>query len=247
MPELVLRGVSVRYPDRGGTVAALDGMDATFRDGMNVIVGYSGSGKTTLLECVLGLRPYEGVITLDGADLAEISTQDRNFAYATEECTLFPGYTVFENIAFPLKMMGAGRAEITARVREMAALTGLTPCLSRNIKHISAGQQQKTAIARALIKHPSVCLLDEPLSGVDGAARTELRHWMRALLRRMGCMAIYVTHDIREAVALADCLYVLDEGKMQISGDPRDVMASGDPVVESLMEGTFRDGRPLYW
>ena len=247
MPEIDVRGVSVRYLHRGETVAALDGMDATFRDGMNVIVGYSGSGKTTLLECILGLRPYEGTILLDGTDLAGTATKDRNFAYVTEECTLFPGYTVFDNIAFPLKMLGAGRDEVTSRVREMAELTGLTPCLSRNIKHISAGQQQKTAIARALIKRPSVCLFDEPLSGVDGAARTELRHWMRALLGRLGCMAIYVTHDIREAVALADCLWVVNDGKMQISGDPRAVMASGDPVVESLMEGTFQNGRPLYW
>lgn len=247
MPEIELREVSVLYQNRGETTAALDGMNAVFGDGMNVVVGYSGSGKTTMLECILGLRPYTGTILLNGTDLAKTATKDRNFAYVTQECTLFPGYTVFDNIAFPLKMMGASRSEITARVREIAAVTGLTPCLSRNIKHISAGQQQKTAIARALIKRPTACLFDEPLSGVDGVARTELRHWMRALLCKVGCMAIYVTHDIREAIALADRLYVVNDGKMEISGDPRAVMESGNPIVGSLMEGTFRDGKPFYW
>lgn len=247
MAEIVLQDVTVAYRSRGETVYALNGMSATFSGGFNVVVGYSGGGKTTLLSCILGLCPYEGTILLDGYDLADVATQNRNFAYVTQDCTLFPGQTVFDNIAFPLKVMGAGREEITRRVREMAALTGLTPCLARNVRHVSAGQQQKTAIARALVKNPSVCLMDEPLSGVDSAAKVELRHWIRGLLSRLGCMTIYVTHDMREASALADRLYVIHEGKLEVSGDPRSVFGSGNPVVNSLLEGTFQDGKPLYW
>ncbi len=247
MPKIEVCDVRVLYGRGKRTVSALDGFNAEFQSGINVIVGYSGCGKTTLLECMLGLRAYDGKILSDGVDLADIATKDRNFGYVSEGYTLFSGATVFDNIAFPLKVVGAEREEITNRVRAIAEKTGLTPCLSRNIKHISAGQQQKTAIARALIKHPSVCLLDEPLSNIDGSAKTELRHWMKKLFSETGCMAIYVTHDIREAMSLADRLYVMNEGKNVFSGNAEELLKSDNAVVKSLLEGTFRDGKPLYW
>ena len=239
MAQIELRDVSVIYENAHEEVAALDGFSAVFGDGINVVIGSSGCGKTTLLTSVLGLTRYDGQILMNGKDLVDTAVEDRHFAYVAQNTGLFPQFTVFENIAFPLKMMGAGREEIIERVRKIAELTDLTPCLSRNIKHVSGGQQQKTAIARALVKRPSVCLLDEPFSQVDGIARVRLRQWMKELFSQFNCLAIHVTHDLPEALSLADHLYVMDEGKLAVCGRPQDVYMSGNEVMESLKVGGY--------
>ncbi|MGM9665318.1 MAG: ABC transporter ATP-binding protein [Eubacteriales bacterium] len=239
MSEIELKDVCVLYSSKKREVRALDRFSATFYDGMNVIVGYSGCGKTTLLRTVAGLLDYDGEIFVDGEDIEETEVRDRNFSFVSQEYVLYPQYTVFENIAFPLKIMGAGRKEITERVKEIAEITELTACLTRKPRHISGGQQQRTAIARALVKKPSVCLMDEPFSNTDEATRTQMRRWVKNVFVKAGCMAIYVTHDFREALAMADHLYVMDAGRLAISGTPEEVFDSGNEVVESLKAGSF--------
>lgn len=241
MSEIVLQDVSVLFTSGKNEVVALHHANATFGDGINVIVGPSGCGKTTLLKTILGLVEYEGEILLDGQDIEETDIKDRNFSFVSQNYVLYPQFTVFENIAFPLKILGASRKEITERVKEIADIVGLTVCLTRKPKHISGGQQQRTAIARALIKHPSVCFLDEPFSNSDGATREQMRRWLKNVFSKIGCMAVYVTHDLREAVALADRLYVMNEGEIVISGTPEAVFSSGNEVVESLKRGAFCD------
>lgn len=240
MSVIEVKKLSVVYKKKNKSYkVALKEMSATFVDGMNVIVGYSGCGKTTLLRSLLGLIPYSGSIILDGASLENVETKNRRFSYVSQDYALYPQYTVFDNIAFPLKIIGADREEITRRVYEMADLTDLTACLTRKPKHISGGQQQRTAIARALIKRPAACLMDEPFSNLDEQNRAEMRRWIKKTFSKTGCMGIYVTHDFAEAIVMADKLFVMNDGKLEISGTPEEIFDSGNEVVETLKEGSF--------
>lgn len=236
MPEIEVKNVSVVFKNKKQKVVALDEFSAHFKEGMNVIVGYSGCGKTTLLRCIAGLENYDGEILLDGEDLDEIAIQDRNFSFVQQNFALYPRYTVFENIAFPLKVLKASRQEITERVKEVAQLLDLTVCLNRKPKNISGGQQQRVALARALVKRPSVCLLDEPFSNTDGTMRAHTVMWLKKVLAQTGCMGIYVTHDFREALALADNLYVINDGKLELSGTPGQVYESDNAVISTFKE-----------
>lgn len=239
MSEIQIRDLSVTFKSKKREVLALNEFSATFQDGMNVIVGYSGCGKTTLLRCIAGLEDYEGEIAVDGEDLDNVPTKDRNFAFVAQNYVLYPNYTVFENIAFPLKIMRASREEITERVREMAEILDLTACLNRKPKHISGGQQQRVAIARALVKNPSVCLMDEPFSNTDDVTRTHSVRWLKTAFEAKGCMGIYVTHDFKEALMLADTLYVMNEGKLELVGTPDEVYESDNHVVKTLKESSL--------
>lgn len=238
MSEIEVKNVSVEFKSKKREAVALDDFSATFSDGMNVVVGYSGCGKTTLLRCILGLTDYDGDIYLDGQDLYDIATKDRNFSFVSQEYVLYPQYTVFENIAFPLKLLKAGREEITQRVNEMAEMLELTACLNRKPKHISGGQQQRVAIARALVKRPSVCFMDEPFSNTDEVTRMQTVRWLKKAFDATGCTCLYVTHDFKEALTLADTIYVMNEGKLEIFGTPDEIFNSNNEVVKTLKEGS---------
>ena len=236
MPQIELKDVYVEYSSRsGGKVAALNGFSAQFLNGkINVIVGSSGCGKTTLLRAVGGLVDYKGSILVGNEQVREMSPRDKNFAYVSQEYVLYPHMTIFENIAFPLKMLGAGREEIIGRVNEIAEKFDITACLSRKPRHISGGQQQRVALARALVKRPSVILMDEPLSNLDAGARMTARLFIKKNLTGINCTTLYVTHDITEAMALADKLFVMEGGRLQTSGTPTEVYNSQDTVVKEL-------------
>lgn len=238
MAELTVRDLTVVYRGKRTDVTALDGVDASFPDGINVILGYSGCGKTTLLRALLGLVPATGEILFEGRPLNGVSVAERGFSYVPQDHTLYPQCTIFENIAFPLRRLGAGREEITERVRAIAERLGLTACLTRKPRHISIGQQQRAAIARALVRDPAVCLLDEPFSAMDEEMRVSLRQWMRRVFHASGCMALYVTHDVRCAMALADHIYVMDEGRFLLSGTPEAVWQADCDVMRCLKEAS---------
>ena len=242
MSVIEARDVSVIYEGKKSDVVALDGFSAVFGEGMNVLVGYSGCGKTTLLRTIAGLTdPDEGQILLDGTDITDLAVKERNFAYVSQEYVLYPQYTVFDNIAFPLRQIGADREEILRRVREIAELTELTACLTRKPKHISGGQQQRVAIARALVRQPAVCLFDEPFSNVDVQTRARTRKWMKSTFRTLGCTSIYVTHDMGEALTMADTLYVIHDGRLEFCGSPENAAKSESVVVKALMEGSLSE------
>ena len=238
MSEIEISHLTVIYRNKKSETVALDDFSAVFPHGINVIVGYSGSGKTTLLRSILGLVEYRGSIRSDGKPLEEKEVKDRNFSYVSQEYVLYPKLTVFENIAFPLTNLHVEREEIEERVYEMASLLNLTACLNRKPKRISGGQQQRVALARALIKQPDACCLDEPFSNTDALLRDESLAWVKTAFHKCDTTAIYVTHDLREAAFLADHLFVIDEGKLVLSGTAQEVLSSENEVISALREGS---------
>lgn len=239
MSVIEVKNLSVVYETKKYETVALDDFSAVFENGMNVIVGYSGCGKTTLLRSILGLTDYDGDVLLDGENLENVMTKDKNFSYVSQEYVLYPQYTVFENIAFPLKLLKASREEIVERVKEVAQMLGLSACLNRKPKHISGGQQQRVAIARAIVKRPSVCFLDEPFSNTDEATRVQSVKWLKEVFEMTGISCLYVTHDFREALELADRIYVMNKGKLELVGTPEEIFASNNEIVRTLKEGSL--------
>lgn len=236
MPKITVSELTAIYSSKkSDDVVALDGLNAEFiSDAFNVIVGYSGCGKTTLLKCIAGLCYYDGNIFFDNVDVGGLAPSERNISYVSQEFVLYPHLTVFDNIAFPLKVAGAPKKEIIDRVKKIAEATDLTYCLTRKPKHISGGQQQRVALARALVKKPSICLFDEPLSNTDPQFRFAERRFLKDSAKRFGCTAIYVTHDFSEAMALADKLFVISDGKCVLQGDPMEIYNSDNEIVRSL-------------
>lgn len=240
MPEIVLKNLTVVLTEKRARTVAVDDVSVTFGSGkFNVIVGSSGCGKTTLLKTVAGLlRPCGGDIFFDGINAADISVRERNISYVSQNYALIPHKTVYDNISFPLRIMGAPRVETDMRVKEIAKRLKLTACLTRKPKHISGGQQQRVALARALVKRPDICLMDEPLSNLDPELRAQARTLIKNIFADSGMTVVYVTHDFREAMALADRLIVMDEGKIVEDGEPQKVYASGNPVVNDFIIGS---------
>lgn len=234
-PEMTVSHLTVRYGKGKDAVTALCDVDLSFSaGGFHVVAGYSGCGKTTLLRALSGMTEYEGEIFFNGQNAKELDTKDREMAYVSQQYILYPKMTVFDNIAYPLRTAHMSKEEICARVCAMAETLDLTPCLDRKPRHLSGGQQQRVALARALVRSPAVCLMDEPLSNTDAQTRTNLRHLLRDAQRRLGCTVVYVTHDMMEAMALADRLTILCDGKVVISDTPEAVYKSGNEVVRSL-------------
>lgn len=243
MPKIELHDVTAIYMESGKEkVVALNELNANIvSEAFNVVVGYSGCGKSTLMKCIAGIEPYDGDIIVDGQDIYGIPAEKRNFAFVSQGFSLYPHMTVFDNIALPLKVMGCKREEATNRVKKVAQALNLSACLTRKPKHISIGQQQRVAIARAIVKEPKVCLMDEPFSNLDSPTRTEIGRNLKALFKSIGCTAVYVTHDFREAMSLGDWLIVMDDGKVTVSGIPAQVYNHDNPVVQELKrEEIFR-------
>ena len=238
MANIKIENLRVTYPPKRKNieeVVAIDDLSVTLNaNAFNVIVGYSGCGKTTLLRTIAGLQNYMGKIFFDNTDAATLTPQDRNAAFVSQEYILYSHMTVFDNIATPLLAAKVPYNEIVERVTNVARDLNLQACLTRKPKQISGGQQQRVALARALVKKPDFCLLDEPLSNTDPSMRSKQRLYLKRALTNSGSTVIYVTHDIQEAMALADQLIVMHEGKVVISGDPMSVYRSGNEVVKSL-------------
>jgi iron(III) transport system ATP-binding protein len=207
----ILKGVSVAVP--AGEVVAL--------------LGPSGSGKTTLLRAIAGLEtPYRGSIGIgdhvffDAGRNVELPAEERGLGLVFQSYALWPHRTVFENVAYGLKLRSVSTAEIKARVEKTLSQIGLAHLAARYPHQLSGGQQQRVAIARALVYEPPVILLDEPLSNLDAKLREEARAWLRTLIVTLGLSAIHVTHDQVEAMAIADRIVLLDAGVIAQEGSP---------------------------
>ena len=213
---------SAYYKQKKVYAAAVDHLSLSIEKGeFFVVVGASGSGKSTLLKCILGLnRDIEGDLYIDGVSIDDMNAKDGNMAYVTQEIALYPHLTVYENIAFSLRLMHTPQDEVDRRVKEMAELTQIKWLLTRKPRQLSGGQQQRVAIARALVKHPQLLLFDEPFSNIDPALRLELRQLVKAVHRRLGATTVFVTHDLSEAFFLADRIAVLEEGNVVQIGTP---------------------------
>lgn len=221
MVSVELRELTKAY----GDVAAVRDVSLEIGRGeLFVLLGPSGCGKTTLLRLVAGLEePTRGRIYFDGRDVTDLPTQRRNTALVPQTWALWPHMTVFENVAYGLKIRGLPRREIERRVKEALELVGLSGLERRRPYQLSGGQQQRVALARALVVEPAVLLLDEPLANLDAKIRAELRGEIRRLAKSLSTTTIYVTHDQEEAFFLADRLAVMQAGSLRQVGTPEEV------------------------
>jgi ABC-type Fe3+/spermidine/putrescine transport system ATPase subunit len=201
--------------------------DVSFRVERGEIVsllGPSGSGKTTLLRIIAGLESSEaGRVYLEGQDLQGVPVHRRSIVLMFQEYALFPHRTVFENVAFGLRMRRYGREEIEARVKEMLALVGLESFGERSVVDLSGGERQRVALARSLAPEPRLLLLDEPLGALDRTLRDRLLEELSVILRRVGVTTITVTHDQAEAFALADRVVLLHDTQIVQRGTPEEI------------------------
>lgn len=189
------------------------------------LLGPSGCGKTTALRALAGLiTPTRGRIFIDDTDVTKLPSDKRQLGMVFQNYALFPTMSVWENIAFGLKVAKINKDEIRERVRAIAREVELTDAqLERNVAEMSGGQQQRVAIARALVMRPKILLLDEPLSNLDAKLRHQLRGQLKDMQRHFGITSVYVTHDQTEALSMSDGIAVMDRGEIQQVGSPRDV------------------------
>ncbi|SEW31038.1 ABC transporter ATP-binding protein [Natrinema salifodinae] len=213
--------VEKRY---GDTIAVKD-IDLTVEDGeFAILLGPSGCGKTTTLRCLAGLtEPTGGTITLGDYDITDVHPKNRNVAMVFQNFALYPHMSVRENIAYPLKVEGASPDEREERVEEVAEMLEIPELLDRDIDNLSGGQQQRVALGRAIIRRPSVFLMDEPLANLDAKLKLSMRSRIKVLQRELGITTLYVTHDQEEAMSLGDKLIVMDRGEIQQIGTPDEV------------------------
>jgi len=220
-PYLDIQHVSAAY----GATKVLDDVSLSVEKGELVaLLGSSGCGKTTLLRSIAGfVTPTAGRIVIDGRDLTGLPPEARGTAMMFQSYALWPHLDVAANIGYGLRMRGWKKPAIAARVGEMLKLMQLDGYEGRSIAQLSGGQRQRIALGRALAVDPSVLLLDEPMSNLDYKVRIELRHELRALQKRVGITAVYVTHDREEALTLADRIAVIDAGKIAQLGTPEEI------------------------
>jgi len=225
MVRVVLENVSYAYRSGRSAVEAVKDLNLAINDKeFMVLLGPSGCGKTTTLLLIAGvLRPMKGHIYFDDRIVDELDPKDRNVGMVFQNYALYPHMTVYENIAFPLKLKKLPKHEIDRRVREVAELLKIEELLSRYPRQLSGGQQQRVALARAIVKNPSLFLMDEPLSNLDAKIRVEVRAELKKLQRRLGITTIYVTHDQAEAMSLADRIAVMNAGKIMQVGTPEEL------------------------
>ncbi len=188
------------------------------------LLGASGSGKSTLLRIIAGLEPPEqGMVYWQGQDLTAMPAHLRNFGLVFQDYALFPHLSVFENVAFGLKMQNLPGTEVERRAREAMAQVNLSGFEGRRVTELSGGEQQRVALARALAPRPRLLMFDEPLGALDRALRDHLQDELRGILHATGIPAIYVTHDQEEAFAIADRVLLLHEGRIVRDGSPSEV------------------------
>jgi len=210
---------------RFGDFTALDDVSVEIPSGsLTALLGPSGSGKSTLLRVIAGLeRPDAGTVEIDGRDATTLPTQRRGVGFVFQHYAAFKHMTVRENVAFGLKVRRRPKAEIRRRVDELLELVQLPGLAGRYPSQLSGGQRQRMALARALAVEPSVLLLDEPFGALDARVRKELRAWLRRLHDDVHVTTVFVTHDQEEAMEVADRIVVMNHGRVEQVGGPRDL------------------------
>lgn len=235
MSSIRLDNVSIYYQNKKEIVIAVDEISLTFHEHkINVLIGYSGCGKTSLLNAISGYILFDGEIYLDEKNIKDIAVQKRNISYVNQEIVLYPHLTVYDNIAYPLKLLKLSREEIDIRVREVAAELDIDYLLTRKPKYLSIGQQQRVAIARAFAKKPDIILMDEPLSNLDKETSDDIKKYLKTLLNEAKSTCIYVSHNITDALYLADYVFVMNEGKVVGEYTPKEFLKCDNEVVSKL-------------
>lgn len=253
--------VSVTYP---GGHRALDEITLDIHDGEFIaLVGPSGSGKTTLLRALAGfIEPSHGQISISGETVStpelNVPVEQRGLGMVFQQHALWPHMQVSENIGYPLKLAGVRKTERSQRVNEALELVGLADMGARRPDQLSGGQRQRVALSRAIIHQPQVLLLDEALSALDEPLRASLRSQLQSMSKRLGLTVVHVTHDRSEALAIADRIVVLDQGRIQQVGTPEELVENpASPFVAQFLNdatlipgcldthGFHADGLPL--
>ncbi|HYL82374.1 MAG TPA: ABC transporter ATP-binding protein [Candidatus Acidoferrum sp.] len=237
------REMSKRY----GTLVANDRLSLTIRRGeLMTLLGPSGCGKTTALRCLTGyIHPDEGRIFLDGKDVTDVPTHQRELGMVFQNFALFPHMTVQDNVGFPLMIRSMPKGERGKLVTEALRLVRLEGYEGHYPRELSGGQQQRVGLARALVYRPKVLLLDEPLSNLDAKLREEMRFEIKEVVTRLGITAMYVTHDQAEALALSDRVAIMSRGRLEQLGTPEEIyeQPSSRFVAEFIGLSNFLEGR----
>lgn len=228
MAEIKVENIHKRFDE----VKASDDISLDIKHGeLMCLLGPSGCGKTTLLRIIAGfITPDKGQVYIDGNDVTDKPPEDRPTAMVFQNYALFPHKSVFENVAFGLKIRKEKLEFIEREVENMLEIVGLSGLGDRSIKQLSGGQQQRVALARALVVNPKILLLDEPLSNLDAKLRIEMRNHLSKIQSELGITSLYVTHDQDEALSLADRLAVMKEGKIVQCGSPEAIYNSPSSV-----------------
>ncbi|MFL6815772.1 MAG: ABC transporter ATP-binding protein, partial [Bradyrhizobium sp.] len=249
MGQVVLKGINKFYE----SVHAVKDVNLQIRDKEFVVfVGPSGCGKTTTLRMIAGLEAISsGDISIDGNVINELAPMDRDIAMVFQNYALYPHMSVYDNMAFGLKMRKFARPEIDNRVRYAADILGIGELLKRKPRQLSGGQRQRVALARAIIRRPQAFLMDEPLSNLDAQLRTQMRIEIKRLQRELAVTTLYVTHDQVEAMTMADLIAVMRDGRLQQLATPAELYARpanlfvarfcGSPPM-NVLDGEAADG-----
>ncbi|MGV9226146.1 ABC transporter ATP-binding protein [Streptomyces albogriseolus] len=222
MAEIVLEGVTKRYPD--GSLAVRD-VDLDIADGEFVIlVGPSGCGKSTTLNMIAGLEDItEGTLRIGGQVVNDLAPKERDVAMVFQSYALYPHMSVRENMGFPLRLAKVDKATVDRKVEEAARVLDLVEFLDRKPANLSGGQRQRVAMGRAIVRDPKAFLMDEPLSNLDAKLRVQMRTQISRIQRRLGTTTVYVTHDQTEAMTLGDRVVVMRQGVVQQVGTPAEL------------------------
>ncbi len=248
MTYLSLQHLIKRFPTRGGSgeVLAVDDVNLEIQQGEFItLLGPSGCGKTTTLRLIAGFEfPTSGEIILDGANVAPLPPDKRQMSMVFQSYAIFPHLSVYENIVYGLKIQKLSKQEINNRIGDVLELTELTGLENRAPNQLSGGQQQRVALARALVMQPKVLLLDEPLSNLDAKLREQMRIELRRIQHQLGITSIYVTHDQVEAMSLSDRIVVMNQGRIEQVGPPREVYRTpaSEFVANFIGRANFVDG-----
>jgi len=250
MASVTLSGIRKIYQDGGRTRVAVTDLDLAVKDGeFVVLVGPSGCGKSTTLRMVAGLEAISaGELRIGDRVVNEVPARDRNIAMVFQNYALYPHMTVFENLAFSLKLRGMAKGEIATRVRAAAKILHIEALLEQRPRRLSGGEQQRVALGRAIVRQPAVFLFDEPLSNLDAKLRVQMRREIARLHHALGATMLYVTHDQAEAMTLGDRVVVMRDGRVQqvdaplaVYRDPSNTFVAGfigSPPM-NLLEGAI--------
>lgn len=222
MPDIQIENLSKTFD---GRVTALNNIEFNVADQEFVfLLGPSGAGKTTTLRLIAGLEhPTDGRILLSGNDVSGMAPRDRNVAMVYDKHSLYPHLSIFENMAYPLRLRRQSDAEIKQRINNSAEILGISQLLDRRPTELSGGQQQRVAIGRALVRDANAYLMDEPISHLDAKLRAHMRVEFKKLQKEFDATILYVSHDQLEAMTMGDRIVVLDEGVVQQIGTPREI------------------------
>lgn len=252
MAEVHIKNVTKSFGDH----VAVDGLDLHIADGeFVVLLGPTGAGKTTTLRLIAGLeRPDSGMIEIGGHNATTLSPAERDTAFVFQQYSLYPHLSVFDNLAFPLRSPARKMPEdqIRRRVEEVAKMVRIHHKLANRSTKLSGGEMQRVAIGRALVRKPSIYLMDEPLSSLDAKLRGDLRLELKRIQTELGATMLYVTHDQIEAMTMADRIGILTEGELVQIGSPRTIYSEpanlhvaarlGQPAINLLPTGLLPDG-----